>query len=103
MFLISQLVIPVAIPLFTPIFSLAAIIGCSIVNLVFLLKIRTVKFYICIYYRILSQISFIIFNSLFAVYYVIEEYFPATQLIVSEWLGYISIGSMIFVMILELV
>jgi hypothetical protein len=64
MFLISQLVVPLSIPLFHPMFSIGVIIACSGVNLIFLLNIRTVKLPICIYYRILSQISFILFNGM---------------------------------------
>lgn len=103
MFLISQMIIPVAIPLLDPVASMSIIILSSICNLVLIVKMPIVKFGICIYYRIASHLSFIAFNSLFVVCLILERYFPQIDICKLNSLGYASIALMAIVISLEFV
>ena len=68
-----------------------------------MIKMPTIKFGICIYYRIVSQVSFIFFNLLFAVCYVLDVYFPVVNICKADYLGYAFIVSMGIVIVLEFV
>lgn len=97
------MIIPVAIPLLHPLMSISVIISCSICNILIMIKMPTIKFGICIYYRIVSQVSFIFFNLLFAVCYVLDVYFPVVNICKADYLGYAFIVSMGIVIALEFV
>ena len=102
-FLFYQMLIPVMIPIFHITTTVTVLVIASIFNIVLLIKIPILKIKICLYYRILGQVLFIIFNLMFLVFFLIEYYLPELDAYILLILGYITIGAICGVILLEFI
>lgn len=102
-FLCYQISIPLLIPLFPPIFSLTVIILTSISYVVLLIRTPVLKIKICVIYRAIGQGIFVLFNTTFILYHIIQQYFPDMPVETVMILGYISISTLGAVIIMEFV
>lgn len=103
LYLMFQLSIPMTIPLLNPYMSIAVIVIFLLCNIALLIKHKTTRFRICRYYRLISKISFILFNVMLVVYKVLLEYCPDIPHFGWTMIGWASTGFLAIVIIMEII
>lgn len=90
-----------AIPLLNPFFAIGVIVFSALVNIVLFIKYDITRFRVSKYFKIISQISFIMFNLMFIVTDIIYNYYPNVSQETLKIIGITSIGLICMVTLLE--